>query len=186
VTTRSAVATIRPVQILTTKRPTDRHLPLWHSNLCPVHQNVFRSNSNISVIQSAKHNFACLITEHILYLVSNQGSPVTTCIDNFTFCTTQQSNWVNPLKLNDAYTGRTAQLTSKSFILYIYVLNILNMVYTIRFFLFKVQFFFYNLVPALFTFYIQSVLKLKTKSGAKRLMSVVLLVTICVTATVSL
>jgi len=50
----------------------------------------------------------------------------------------------NPLTPNDDYSGRTAPLTSKRCILYIYsttqVLNILNMVYTLRFFLFKMQF----------------------------------------------
>jgi len=50
----------------------------------------------------------------------------------------------NPLKPNDAYRGRTAPLTSKIafyvFIQPIQVLNILNMVYTLRFFLFKMQF----------------------------------------------
>ena len=50
----------------------------------------------------------------------------------------------NPLTPNDPYSGRTAPLTSKVtfyiFIQQIYVLNILNMVYTLRFFLFKMQF----------------------------------------------
>ena len=31
---------------------------------------------------------------------------------------------INPLKLNDPYSGRTAPLTSKGFILYIYSTNI--------------------------------------------------------------
>ena len=51
---------------------------------------------------------------------------------------------INPLTPNVNYSGRTAPLTSKVafyiFIQQIYVLNILNMVYTIRFFLFKMQF----------------------------------------------
>jgi len=54
---------------------------------------------------------------------------------------------LNPLTPNDPYNGRTALLTSKRCILYIYifiqqiyVLNILNTVYTLRFFLFKTQF----------------------------------------------
>jgi len=50
----------------------------------------------------------------------------------------------NVLTPNDHYSGRTAPLTSKVafyiFIQEIYVLNILNMVYTVRFFLFKMQF----------------------------------------------
>ena len=45
---------------------------------------------------------------------------------------------INPLTPNDPYRRRTAPLTSKRCILYIYssiyVLNILNMVYTLRFF----------------------------------------------------
>ena len=49
-----------------------------------------------------------------------------------------------PLTPNDPYRGRTAPLTSQFsfyiFIQEIYVLNILNMVYTLRFFLFKTHF----------------------------------------------
>ena len=54
---------------------------------------------------------------------------------------------VDPVNLstrNVNYSGRTAALTSKVafyiFIQQIQVLNILNMVYTLRFFLFKIQF----------------------------------------------
>jgi hypothetical protein len=94
-TTRSTVATIRPLQILATIRSTNRHLPLCHFNLCPVRQYVFRSNSNNSLINSAKHNFVYITTEHIRYLDSNQGSPVTACRDIFTFCTTEQLNCDN-------------------------------------------------------------------------------------------
>ena len=51
---------------------------------------------------------------------------------------------INLLTPNVNYSGRTAPLTSKVpfyiFIQQIYVLNILNMVYTLRFFLFKMQF----------------------------------------------
>jgi len=50
----------------------------------------------------------------------------------------------NLLTPNVNYSGRTAPLTPKVafyiFIQQIYVLNILNMVYTLRFFLFKMQF----------------------------------------------
>ena len=76
---------------------------------------------------------------------------------------------VNPLKPNDPYRGRTAPLTFKVafyiFIKQISVLNILNMVYTLRFF-FPVQnavcfIIITYLVPVLFTFCIQCVLKLK-------------------------
>jgi len=52
---------------------------------------------------------------------------------------------LNLLTPNDNYSGRTAPLTSKRCIIYIFiqqiqVLNILNMVHTLRFFLFKMQF----------------------------------------------
>jgi len=52
---------------------------------------------------------------------------------------------VNHLKPNDHYMGRTAQLTSRCYILYIfiqqiYVLNILNTLHNLRFFLFKIPF----------------------------------------------
>jgi hypothetical protein len=61
----------------------------------PVRQVVFCSNSNESVIISAKHISQYLTTEQIRYVVSNQGSPVTACRDNFTFCTTQQFHCTN-------------------------------------------------------------------------------------------
>ena len=51
---------------------------------------------------------------------------------------------LNPLMPNVNYSGHTAPLTSKvTFYIFIqqtYVLNILNIVYTLRFFLFKMQF----------------------------------------------
>ena len=73
----------------------------------------------------------------------------------------------NPLTPNDHYNGRTAPLTSKRCILYIYS-TILGTEYFKHgiyspFFLFKMQCFIIltYLVHVLFTFYIQSVLKLK-------------------------
>jgi len=57
----------------------------------------------------------------------------------FCFLRAQHVSDINPLTPNDDYSGRTALLTSKVafyvFIQQIYVLNILNMVYTLRFFL---------------------------------------------------
>ena len=53
-------------------------------------------------------------------------------------------SYINHLTPNDHYSGRTAPLTSKRCILYIYSTNIgteyFKQVYTLRFFLFKMQF----------------------------------------------
>jgi hypothetical protein len=75
---------------------------------------------------------------------------------------------VNRLTPNDSYMGRTAQLTSKRRILYIYSTNIdtgyfKHALYSPFFFFFFAVCFTMQtcLVPVLFTFYIQDVLKLK-------------------------
>jgi len=56
----------------------------------------------------------------------------------------QMFGMINPLTPNVNYSGRTATLTFKVacyiFIQQILVLNILNTVYTVRIFLFKMQF----------------------------------------------
>jgi len=84
---------------------------------------------------------------------------------------------LNPLTPNDHYSCRTAPLTSKRCILYIYSTNIgtayFNHGICSPFFSLQNAVCFIiltYLVPALFTFYIQVVLKLKkNNSGAKRL-----------------
>ena len=80
----------------------------------------------------------------------------------------RQLEFVNLLTPSVNYSGRTAPLTSKVafyiFIQQIYALNILNMVYTLRSFSLQNAVCFIiltYLVPVLFTFNIQSVLKLK-------------------------
>ena len=87
-------------------------------------------------------------------------------------------SFLNPLTPNGPYSGRTAPLTSKRCILYIYSTNIgteyfkhgINSPFfpplqnAVCFIILK------YLVPVLFTFCIQDVLKLKNNSGAIRLM----------------
>jgi len=75
---------------------------------------------------------------------------------------------INPLTPNDHYNGRTAPLTSKSFILYIYSTNIdteyfKHGIYS-PFFSLQIAVCFIilmYLVPVLFTFYTKGVLKFK-------------------------
>ena len=77
---------------------------------------------------------------------------------------------INPLTPNDKYSGRTAPLTSKRCIIYIYSTNIgteyfKHGIYSSFFFLKNTVCFIIltHLIPVLFTFHIQGVLKLKKK-----------------------
>jgi len=83
-------------------------------------------------------------------------------------------NFVNPLTPNDHYRGRTASLTSKRFILYIYSTNIgteyfkrgiYSPCFSLQIAVFSIIITY--LVHVLFMFYLQGVLKLKKNEKRK-------------------
>ena len=95
-------------------------------------------------------------------------------IEGYTASFTLLILYINRLTPNDPYMGRTAPLTSKRCILYIYSTNVGTEYF--KHALYSPFFSLQNavcftmltcLVPVLFTFYIQGVLKLKNNSGAK-------------------
>jgi len=116
----------------------------------------------------------------IKFYFENEDEYVSTSVQKFVFYVQVDGvvdTLFNLLTPNDDSSGRTAPLTSKCCILYIYSTNISteyfkHVIYS-PFFPLQNAVCFINLtylVPVLFTFYIQGALKLKkNNSGAKRL-----------------
>jgi len=104
--------------------------------------------------KTAKYRYSLLHITHIQNIIEDKAG--------------NMFRLINPLTSNDDYSGRTAPLTSKRCILYIYSTNrgteyFKHCIYS-RFFPLQNAVCFINLtylVPLLFTFYIEGLLKLK-------------------------
>jgi len=111
----------------------------------------------------------CTLEQKILNASTTENPTKTTKITALiSFTSVKLQDNVNPLMPNDHYSGRTAPLTSKHFILYIYSKNTCTEyfkhgIYSPFFSLQNAVCFIIvtYLVPILFTFYIQGVLKFK-------------------------
>jgi len=104
-----------------------------------------------------------------------EGQSLPHCSRHYIY--TERKQIINPLKPNDPYRGRTAPLTPKRCILYVYSTNISTEYF--KHGIYYPFFFLQNavcsiiltyLVPVLFTFYIQVCKNLKNNAGAERLM----------------
>ena len=105
----------------------------------------FFSSSKFSLFHNSNVFGSCII--HILYTACvkiKKNNPGAKRLKTELSKPLNINHYINTLTPNDHYSGRTAPLTSKVqfniFIQRIYVSNILNVVYTLHSFLFKMQF----------------------------------------------
>jgi hypothetical protein len=132
-----------------------------------------RCNHTQKVLQWRMRGRVCLHTD-LVRQTRNYGTKLTACTlpislqRRQTWQNNRSTEQLNPFTPNDPYRGLTAPLTSKRFILYIYSTNITtdNFKHGIYSPFYSLQnavcfIILTYLVPVLFTFYIQDVLKLK-------------------------
>ena len=112
--------------------------------------------------------YSCRCSSNPCFSVGGRGLVVYIPLFCLFFCVPACPRFINPLTPNDYYSGRTTPLTSKRCIIYVYSTNIgseyfKHGVYSPFFSIENAVCFIIAtyLVPVLFTFYIQSVLKLK-------------------------